>query len=439
MRLTFGLTRDEWLFGGLISSVHAVQHLFYRLVPPLIPILVVDLGSPFWQLGLLVSVYMFTGGLFQAPMGILSDRYDRTYLLIPSISLMAIGYVIFVAALTVGSLLSPVRLLGHVFTGTYQVMTLGMAVAGLGYSGIHPVGYPLISANVNPENKGKVLGMWGSASKIGDAAAPLLVAVFVLVVSWEWVLVGVAMFGFAYAAWLLLVLRRPRFDTEPSSSDDGRNETNASDEAWRTDPRLFFLPITVLLVLFFGILFAGNGLVAFAPAFVADVYGYSLSVAGVDVGPESVANFYFAVLLISAAASQLVSGVLADRFDHRAVLAAYLGLSTVGLLLLAVLTLTPIALLAVFAVVGGSIFGLNPVRDTLVSDISPGEYEGRTFGYVYTIALVGSAAFPTLIGYLADTAGIRTSFGVLALGTLLGLVCVGLLYSSRIYQRRSIG
>ena len=112
MRGTFDLTRDEWVFSGLVSSPHAVQHLFYRLVPPLIPILAVDLESSLWQLGLLISVYMFTGGLFQAPMGVLSDRVDRTYLAVPSIGLMAIGYLVFVAALAVGPALPSIRVLG---------------------------------------------------------------------------------------------------------------------------------------------------------------------------------------------------------------------------------------------------------------------------------------------------------------------------------------
>lgn len=432
---SFGMTRNEWLFGGLVSSLHAVQHLFYRLVPPLIPILVVDLESPLWQLGGLVSVYMLAGGLFQAPMGVLADRVDRTLVAVPSICAMAVGYLLFVAAMTAGSMLPAIRLFGHAFTGTYQLMTLGMIVAGVGYSGIHPVGYPLISANVTTENKGKVLGMWGSASKVGDAAAPLLVAALVLVTSWERILVGVAGFGFAYAAWLYLVLRRSGFDTHPpSTGDDGDG-----DAAWRGDPRRFLFPVAVLLVFFFSILFAGNGLVAFAPTFVADVYEYSLSVGGVDLGPESVANLYFSALLISAALSQLVSGALADRYDYRAVIVAYLAVATGCLLTLSFATLSPVSLLVVFVVLGGCLFGLNPVRDALVSEVSPDEYEGRTFGYVYTIALVGSSVFPAIIGYLADTMGIQASFGYLGAGTVLGLLCISLLYSPRIYRRRSVG
>lgn len=427
------MTRREWLFGVLVSSLHAVQHVFYRLVPPLIPILVVDLESPLWQLGGLVSVYMFAGGLFQAPMGVLADRVDRTVLAVSSICAMSVGYSLFAASTIVGSLLPPLHLLGHTFTSTYQFMTLGMVIAGIGYSGIHPVGYPLITANVTAENKGKVLGMWGSASKIGDAIAPLLVAAFVLVTSWEWILVGVAVFGFAYAAWLSLVLQRAGFDTDPPSRTDSAD----SNVDWRANPRRFLFPITVLLVFFFGILFAGNGLLAFAPTFVTDTYGYSLSIGSVNVGPESVANVYFSALLLSAAISQLVSGALADRYDYRAVLVACLLLATSCFLVLSFITLSPITLLLTFIVLGGCLFGLNPIRDALVSEVSPEAYEGRTFGYVYTIALVGSSAFPTIIGYLGDTFGIQMSFRYLSAGTLLGLLCIGLLYSPRVYRSRS--
>lgn len=40
-------------------------------------------------------------------------------------------------------------------------------VVGIGYSGIHSVGYPLISGNVDLANTGKVLRMWDSAFETG--------------------------------------------------------------------------------------------------------------------------------------------------------------------------------------------------------------------------------------------------------------------------------
>lgn len=436
MATAVGLPRDELLFGFVISAVHAGQHLFLRLLPPLIPILVVDFDTPLWKLGLLVSVYLFAGGLFQAPVGELVDRFDRQYLLVPAFIAMGIGYFVFVFAEAIGSLLPHVTLFGHGFDGPYQIMVLGMFTAGVGYSIIHPVGYPLISANVSLENKGKVLGMWGSASKVGDAMAPLLVGVALLVVSWEWILLGVSVFGFAFAIGLFLLFRADTFETRPPGEVNGDDAAEDAPSIW-SDPRRFLFPITVVVMSFFFILFAGNGIQTYAPAFVADVYGISFSIAGTEIATESVANFYFGILLISGALAQLVIGVLTDMYDYRAILITMLAIGAMGLALLSTVTLTPLVLLIVFIVVGSCQFGLNPARDAIISDITPAQYEGRVFGYIWTVALVGSSIFPTVIGYLADMIGLQQSFWFLALASLGALATIGLLYSPRVYRTKT--
>ncbi|RQG86988.1 MFS transporter [Natrarchaeobius halalkaliphilus] len=435
MRSIGGLSRDEYLFGVLIASVHAGQHVLFRLFPPLIPILVVDLDSPLWQLGLLVSVSMFAGGIFQAPMGILSDRLDRLYLLAPAFVAMSFGYLIFVLAPGIGPMIPEISVGGHVFDGAYQIMALGMFVVGIGYSAIHPVGYPLISANVATENKGKVLGMWGSASKVGDAVAPFLIGAFIVVLPWEWILVGVSLFGFAYAFGLVFAFKSGPYETRPPETDDDRS--SSSSQTAETDRRQFWFPMAAVVLSFFFILFAGNGLITYAPVFVSDVYGFSVSMAGYTFEPASVANFYFGVLLMSGAISQLVLGGLADAYDYRAVLISLLGVSAVALVVLATIDLTPVLLLVVFVVIGATQFGLNPARDALISEITPAEYEGRTFGYIWTLALVGSSIYPVVVGYVADTSGLRASFATLAIGAVGGLVCIALLYSPRVYQERT--
>jgi MFS transporter, FSR family, fosmidomycin resistance protein len=433
MKLSVQMTQEEWLFGFIIASVHAAQHLFLRLLPPLIPIFIVDLDSPLWQLGLLVSIYLFAGGLFQAPVGILSDRMDRKHLLVPAFVLMSTGYIIFVSAPTIGNLLPVIQIFSHEFNGPFQLMSLGMFIAGVGYSVVHPVGYPLISANISSDNRGKVLGMWGSASKIGDAAAPFLVGVFILVFSWQWILVGVSLFGILYAGILWAIFQTGRFETQPPEKNRSNDGGSKSNKDWRSQPRQFLYPVTIVILFFFFVLFVGNGIQIFTPIFVSEVYAYSFSILGIVLEPESVANFYFSVMLISGAVSTLITGALADRFDHRSTLVALLGISAIGLFVLTFITLTPITLLVFFIIVGSCLFGVNPVRDALITDITPPEYEGRTFGYIWTVALIASSAYPTIIGYLGDTIGVQQSFGFLATGALGAIFCILLLYSSQIY------
>lgn len=121
----------------------------------------------------------------------------------------------------------------------------------------------------------------------------------------------------------------------------------------------------------FSAVFTGNGLQIFAPVFVSDVYGYSFSIAGVDVRREATANFYFAVMLISGAVSTLIAVWLADSFDHRTVFVSLLGVTAVGLFVLSSLPLTPLFLLLVFVIVGSCLFAVNPVRDAIITDITP--------------------------------------------------------------------
>jgi MFS family permease len=101
---------------------------------------------------------------------------------------------------------------------------------------------------------------------------------------------------------------------------------------------------------------------------------------------------------------------------------------------LAMVDLSPLALAVVVVVLGAGLYGVNPARDALISDLSPPEYEGRIFGYLFTATSLVGAAFPTVIGYLLEVLGMRQGFLMLAIGTILASGCIALLYSDRIYR-----
>ena len=430
-----GASRHEWAFAVLMSTSHGAQHFFARLLPPLIPILAVKLSLPLWKLGFLISVYSFASGMAQTPMGILSDKYDRRYILPPGLGVMAFGYIVFGVAPSAGALFPELHALGYVFSGPFLVMSIGMAVTGIGASVTHPTGYPLITENVGEDKKGKTLGLWGSAAKVGDAAAPALVGVLILVFVWNEILFLFGVLGIVYAALLFVVLGFDKFETLPpehaTKADDEGDEEGTT--VWEADKRLFVYPMLAVILFFTTRTIATNGVNAFVPVFITDTYGYSFDYFGLNMGPESFANFYFSALLLTAAAVQLVTGGLTDTYDHRKVLVAFLGLSTVALGLLSFLTLSPLPLFLVLLLVGAGLWGLNPARDALVSEISPPEREGRTFGYLWTLTQVIGSFSPVVIGYIGDIAGVQNSFKYLALATLFSLVAVVLLFSERVY------
>jgi MFS family permease len=429
--------KHEWGFAGVLSLSHAAQHFFSRLIPPLIPIMAVQLQLPLWKLGLLITVYSLGSGFGQTPMGILSDKYDRRFILPPGLGVLAGSYLLFGFSPTIGPMIPELVGFGYVIEGSFLIMCLAMLIGGLGASVTHPTGYPLLTENISEDRHGKSLGMWGSAAKLGDAAAPAIIAVLILVLVWNEILLVLGAAGVVYAVILFAVLSYDEYETLPpehaSKQEEEDDESEESVSVWSGDMRIFVYPMLAVLLFFTTRMIATKGVNTFVPAFITDVYGYSFTYLGMSLAPESFANVYFSLLLLTAAIVQLGTGAVTDIYDERKVLIGFLLLATASLTALSLLELGPLALLLVLLVVGAGLWGLNPARDALISQISPPEREGRTFGYLWTVTQVIGAMSPVVIGLIADISGIQSSFRWLAVATFLSALAVGLLFSKRIY------
>lgn len=430
----YGLAGRELRFAFVISSAHFAQHVYYRVLPPLIPVLAVALEYPLWQLGLLITLYSLGMGVVQAPLGIVADRTDRQYLLPTGLSIAGAAYVLFAFAPTLGAPVPTLTLLGYAFEGGFLVMSVAMVVVGVGLAVVHPAGYPMITDNVEASNKGKVLGVFGASSKLGDAATPALIAGLVLLLDWGQIVLLFGIAGVLYGIGLFVVLRIGDYVTVPAGNREAESSAEAVEgEPTEGDRRSYLYPMTAVYFFFVTSMLSTRALNSFLPAFLVAVYAYSVEVGGLALGSESVANVYFALLLLSGAVMQLVLGSVADSYDARAILLACMGVATVGMATLAVADLGPLALAAVIVVLGTGLYGVNPARDALISDLSPADSEGKTFGYIFTAASLTGAPLPAIIGYVLEAVGMREGFLLFAAGTVLAAGCVLLLYSERVY------
>lgn len=436
------MRREDWIVAGVLGSVHFAFHFFMRIVPPLIPVLAVELSIPLWQLGLLVSMYFIGAAVGLVPAGIVSDLYDRRITLPIGIVLVSCGYLLFSVAGPIGSALPTLAWSTGAMSGRGIVMNAGMFVAGVGTAVHVPVGVPILTANISEGNTGKVMGIWTGMSSLGDAASPAVIGILILFLAWVDIVLVFAGLGLVYALWLFLVLRSDAFETRPlaiqDSADDGGPVHLPSDR------RAYLYPMLVILIYFAGYMVAVQGAVTFIPLFVSEVYAYRFTVGSITVGPESFADFALSVVLVAAAAARFLGGIAVDRFDHRPVLIGSLAVAGFGLALLTLVPLGSLALLVVLAIFGASLWGNTPARNTLVSDLAPGDREGRTFSYLWAGARVFGAISPVFIGYIAETAGIRHGFGYLTVAVFVSALSIALLYSDRVYRpvdataRRSI-
>jgi MFS family permease len=433
------MDRRHWILAALMGGIHFTFHVFMRLIPAFIPILGVALDYPLWKLGMLVSAYLVGSSVGALPAGVLSDRYDRRATLSASLAVVGVGYVFFSMAQPLGAGLPGAEIAGLAFDGTFAVMAGSMLVSGFGTAAHVPVGVPILTANAEPTNRGMLLGIWGGGSKLGDAVGPAVVAVLILVLGWQAIFFGFGLVGLASAVGLYLVLGASAFETKPAGEG---TDDDAGAEAWAdllADRRRYLYPMLVLVGYFAAYSVVVQGTVAFVPAFITDVYGYSFSLLTVDFGPESFADFALSVLLIGAAFSRFVGGYLVDRFSHLGVLFWTLVVAAITMFVFAIASLGPIALLVVLVVFGAGLWGNSPARDSLVSDLGPDEREGRTFSYLWTASRVFGAVSPTIVGFLAESAGIREGFTYLAVATLVAALFVAVLFSDRIFQPEPAG
>lgn len=452
----------ERRFALWVCTSHGFQHFLSRIFPPLIPIWVVTFDFSLALAGLLLGVKSLGSAIGQAPFGIAADRYDRRYILPSGIGFAAVCVFLFTLVAAVDVFAVPVGVLGHEVSLQVVVMIVAMLGAGIGGSVLHPVGYPLITENIQPERKGRVLGMWGSAAKLGDGFAPALIGVLLLLMAWTDALFLLSVLVFGYA--VLLFVQMGRFETRPPAlqpthpsptttaesdtaatsveddpgADDGSEGTVGRlrpdpIDVWSIDRRVYVYPILAIFAFFVIRMLAAGGVNVFIPEFITSEYGYSFVLLGIQVTPESTASFYYSALLITAGIVQLGTGRLVELYDSRLVIIALLLVATFVLFVIAFANLSPVMLFVVLLVLGGSLWAVEPARDAIVSEITPVEREGRTFGYLWTGALVVAAFSPVLVGYIGDVAGLRLAFAVLGFSALLSAVPVALLLSRRVY------
>jgi MFS family permease len=422
----------ERRFGIGISGAHGVDHFLKRVFPPLVPLWAIAFGLPLWKIGLLLGARTLGSALGQTPVGHLSDRFDRRPFLSIGFMFMGFGLLSFplLAAFEPGVSLT---VAGTALSGQFLAMLFVLLVIGLGSSTLHPIGYPLISQNVSQQRKGRVLGWWGSARAFGDGAAPAIVGVGLLVAGWQWVLAAVGAVGVAYGAFLYVWLAD--YETRPAdrvAADEGRERETTS--IWDYDRQVFLYPLLAVFAAFVLQIVATSGTTIFLPQFIASEYGYTFDLAGLVITPESTASFYYSALLLTAGVAQFGTGRLVDVYDTRKVLIGFLLAGATMLVVLSTMAFSAYVLLPVLLLLGATLWGLNPARDAIVSEIAPAEGEGRVFGYIWTGALVMSSMAPAVVGRIGDVAGLRQAFLIVAALVLLSAVPIALLLSGRVYR-----
>jgi len=369
--------------------------------PPLFETLRGSYGVTNTALGVAFTGLMLVYAAMQFPSGLLADRLG-------SVKVITAGAVVAAAAALLLAVDSP-----------FVVLAGAMALVGAG-TGAHKTVAVRLLSRAYPASVGRALGVLDTFGAFGGVAAPAaVVAVAALPgafgAPWRTLFLATGLAGLALA-----VAFAVRVSARLPEASGARPAADRTDLDLRQYAALFRAPrfsaFVALTVLF---AFAYNGAVAFLPLYLTSEAGLSTATAGL---------LYSA--LFAASLVQLVTGEASDRVGTLPILAATLGLSTVALVALVLLTGSggPLALGAAVVAVGLGAHGYRPVRGAYLMAVVPEDIAGGSLGVVRTLLMGAGAVAPAVVGYLSETAGFRPAFWLLAVAMAGATALVGALW-----------
>ncbi len=367
----------------ILSIGHLTIDLCQGALPILTPLLAKSLDLTYFQVGLIALAFTFSSAIVQPLFGILSDRYSMPWLM--PLGLFISGF-------------------GLALTGTvnsFGLLLLVVLISGMGVAGYHPEGSKLAHHISEDDRAGTSMAIFAVGGNLGYGLGPLLV-VFVLSFSGLDSVYGIAVPG-AIAALVFTVLM-PRLKGI-LAQNHSRSAVEQEQKAAQGKNRLGSLTFLVLYVTMRSWIQAG--LVYFIPFYFQGASGISR--------PE----YLVTTFLIAGAIGTVLGGPFADRFGGRN-----------GLLLSMVISLAaiyPFLHLSGFSVqiaafIAGaaliSTFSTTVVFGQRLLPHNIGLASGLVMGFGVGMGSVGV----TLLGAIADRAGLPFTMHIICLLPLLGII-----------------
>ncbi len=248
--------------------------------------------------------------------------------------------------------------------------------------------------------RGAILGISGVAAAIfGMGSFPNLVNWMIPLVGWRWVyaILGLALILIMAPIGLLFYRSRPEFfGLEPDNAAE-KEEQQADDTPIEVNWTLQEVRKTST----FWIIAAGMATISML---ATGLTFHMVSIFADNNMSSSVAAAVYVPIAFTAAAANLGSGVLVDRFPVRYILAISLLLQTIALWMAPNLSNVPAAIL--FGVALGTMFGLQRTVSTTVWPTYFGRlYLGSVAGFAATLNLAASAMGSMPLGYARDWFG----------------------------------
>jgi len=357
----------------LTAGSHNLVHLFEGILPPLIPLLLIQFQTDYFHLGLAVSVFSIAFGAGAFPAGMISDRMPPLQLI--RLFLIGAGITSMLIALI----------------PTYAVFVILVGISGLLCSIYHPASNTLISHTI--ALKGRAFGIHGIAGSLGVALAPGLSAWLAAISSWRLPYIIYGILGLLLTAYSL-TLHLSHTIHPPSSHPKATPSSPGID--------------MVRLLLFYGsaacLGLTYRGITTFLPVYI----GLRVDMASGFTNAVTWGGTMATAALLFGALGQYIGGRLVDRISPEWMYLISIAtgvLAVIGLSIGTNLTIIVSAILYAFFY-----FATQPIQNYMLSRYLPDHRHGIGYGIHFCLTFGVGAVAAAVSGYLADRFGLQSVF-----------------------------
>lgn len=368
---------------GACALAHLINDLIQAVLPAIYPMLKLNYGLSFAQIGLITLTFQLTASLLQPWVGYHTDRHPKPWLL------------------PAGSLCTLVGILMLAFVGSFPAILLASALVGVGSSTFHPEA-SRIARLASGGRYGLAQSTFQVGGNAGTAFGPLLAAAIIIPYGQG----NVAWFGL-FAAFAIVVLyglsRWYRHHLTLFKLKQGGVATHGL-SAGRVKFALLILALLVFSKYFYMASFT-----SYFTFFLIEKF--DLSVAS--------SQLYLFLFLGAVAAGTFFGGPIGDRIGRKRVIwFSILGVAPFSLLLPHVDLFWTGVLSMVIGFILASAFSAIVVFAQELMPGNVGMIAGLFFGLMFGFGGIGGA----LLGYLADIHGIEEVFLICSFLPLLGIL-----------------
>ncbi|UCG55292.1 MAG: MFS transporter [Dehalococcoidia bacterium] len=366
------------------------------LLRPLMPMIRTDLSLSYTQVGVVISAFAITSGLSQLPAGWLADRFGPRLIVALGVSGVAL------AGLLIG--LSP----------SYLSLIFFVVLAAILGGGYHPASISAISLSIQPERRGRALGLHAVGGGSSFWVVPLLAAPIAATWGWRGAYITLAIPAIILGVVLYtLIGRQSQSKAGASGGIEATVPTEPSRIRWRQLAPFLIMSITIGTIT--------QSVAAYLSLYAVDNFGVSEATAALLMAISPAVGFFAAPL----------GGYLSDRVGGAPILVAVGFVAFPLIYMLGVVPNVP-ALAAVMVVMGFVMYVRMPTSEAYIVGHTPEHHRFTILGLYFSATLEFAGLLAPVIGNLIDRFGFYWSFTIASITlAVVNTVCSLLLWKVR--------